>query len=80
MTKTVALTSTPIRVSNGTKAVHVTLSKGSKPCYATGGTSAPNKAAFHVLQESVMNISEGFSIWMWNGNAYEIEIAYSEAI
>ena len=79
MTTTVALTSTPIRVSNGTKAVHVTLNKGSKPCYATG-ISMPNKAAFHVLQESVMNIGEGFSIWMWNGNAYEIEIAYSEAI
>lgn len=78
MTTAVALTST-LFGWNGTKAVHVTLSKGSKPCYATGGTSAPNKAAFHVLQESVMNISEGFSIWMWNGNAYEIEIAYSEA-
>ena len=79
MTVTATLTSTPIRVSTGAKAVHVTVNKGSKPCYATGGTSAPNKAEFHVLQEQVMNISEGFSIWMWNGNAYEIEIAYSEA-
>ena len=79
MTVIVQLTSTPIRVSTGAKAVHVTINKGSKPCYATGGTSAPSKAAFHVLQDSSMNIGEGFSVWMWNGNAYEIEIAYSEA-
>lgn len=77
MTTKLTLTSTPIQVSTGAKAVHVTINKGSKPCYAVSAT-LPNKAAFHVLQESVMNIGEGFSVWMWNGNAYEIEIAYSE--
>ena len=79
MTVTATLTSTPIRVSTGAKAVHITVQRGSKPCYATG-TSSPNKAEFHVLQERVVNIGEGFSIWMWNDSAYPIEIAYSEAI
>lgn len=78
MTTKATLTSTPIRVSTGAKAVHVTINKGSKPCYAVSAT-LPNKAAFHVLEDSSMNIGEGFSVWMWNGNAYEIEIAYSEA-
>ena len=79
MTVTATLTSTPIRVSTGAKAVHITVQRGSKPSYATG-TSSPNKAEFHVLQEQVMNIGEGFSIWMWNDSAYPIVIAYSEAI
>lgn len=78
MTLTAALTSTPIRVSTGAKAVHITVQRGSKPSYATG-TSSPDKAAFHVLEEQVMNIGEGFSIWMWNDSAYPIVIAYSEA-
>lgn len=78
MTVTATLTSTPIRVSTGAKAVHITVQRGSKPCYATG-TSSPNKAEFHVLQEQVMNIGEGFSIWTWNDSAYPIVIAYSEA-
>lgn len=56
----------------------MTIKKGSKPFYAISATM-PNKSAYHVLEESVMNIGEGFSVWMWNGNAYEIEIAYSEA-
>ena len=78
MTVTVQLTSTPIRVSNGSKAVHVTIKKGSKPFYAISATM-PNKSAYHVLEESVMNIGEGFSVWMWNGNSYPIEITYTEA-
>lgn len=78
MTLITALSSTPIRVSTGAKAVHITVQRGSKPSYATG-TSSPDKAAFHVLQEQVMNIGEGFSIWMWNDSAYPIVIAYSEA-
>ena len=78
MTTKVALTSTPVRVSTGAKAVHVTINKGSKPCYATGSTT-PNKATFHVLHEQVMNIGEGFSVWMWNDNPYLVEITYSEA-
>lgn len=75
MTVTVTLTSTPIQVSAGAKAVHITVQRGSKPCYAT----SPNKAAFHVLEEQVMNIGEGFSIWMWNDSAYPIVIVGSEA-
>ena len=78
MTVTATLTSTPIRVSTGAKAVHITVQSGSKPRYAADTTS-PNKAAFHVLEEQVMNIGEGFSIWMWNDSAYPIVIAYSEA-
>ena len=78
MTVTATLTSTPIRVSTGAKAVHITVQRGSKPRYATG-TSSPNKAEFHVLEEQVMNIGEGFSIWMWNDSAYPVVIAYSEA-
>jgi len=78
MTVAVTLTSTPIRVSTGAKAVHITVQRGSKPCYATG-TYSPDKAAFHVLEEQVMNIGEGFSIWMWNDSAYPIVIVGSEA-
>lgn len=79
MTTEVTLTSTPYRISNGAKSVHLTVNSGSKPRYAVSTTS-PNKAAFHVLHESVLNIGEGFSVWMWDDSSYPVKIAYSEAI
>lgn len=73
------LTATPIQVSNGAKAVHLTVKEGSLFSYAVSATM-PNKAVFHVCRDNVMNISEGFPVWVWNSNSYPIKITYSDAI
>ncbi len=41
------LTATPIQVSTGAKAVHLTVKEGSLFSYAVSATM-PNKAVFHV--------------------------------
>ena len=70
------LTGTPIRVSNGSSDVHVTLDMGSGFKYATGLTS-PDKSAGHFFNKSVLNISQGFSVWVWNDTGYKVDITYS---
>jgi len=75
---TVALTNTPIQVSTGVKAVHLQVKKGSKPYYAISASS-PSKSDFYVLEDKVMNIGEGFSVWMWNPSSYPVEVTFGAA-
>lgn len=79
MTTKLSLSTTPVRVSNGSKEVHVTVNKGSKPRYAIS-VAQPNTNQYHVLLDPVMNIGEGYTVWMWKGDSDPLEIVYSEKI
>lgn len=79
MTDTLTLTTVPVQVSDGTKEVHLTVSKGTRPRYATGAT-IPATDKYHELTDSVMNIGIGFSVWMWKVTSETVEINYSVGV
>lgn len=73
------LTSTPVKISTGSKAVHVTRNKGPLFVYAISATMPTDLTSFHTCREPTMNIGEGFTVWVWNPSGHAVEIAYSEA-
>lgn len=75
-TVNVTLTSAPLRVSNGSSDVHITLDSGSSFKYAVS-TTTPNKSAGHLFNQSILNIPQGFSVWVWNDTGYKVDITYS---
>ena len=75
-TVSATLTSAPLRVSNGSSDVHLSLDSGSGFKYAVS-TTAPNKSAGHFFNQSVLNIGQGFSVWVWNDTGYKVDNTYS---
>ena len=81
MTDRFILTGEPVRFSDGTKEVHLTVSTNrALKFYYCESIESPDKSGFHtLLNDHAMNIPKGWSMWGWNPDeSAEVIIGLSE--